>query len=215
MVFSDSAVATVFADYQRRMDDETLRFQSIGMSGMHAHRDEFLLPVGPEAGEFLHGLVIAKRPRRILELGTSYGYSTLFLADAARHTGAALVTMDVADYKQQYARDMIVKAGLASVVDFRLGDALALIAADTGTFDLVLLDIWKEMYVPCLHAVYPKLADEGIIVADNMIEPATVREDVRRYRAAVRQLPDMQTTLLPIGSGMELSVKWHSGNPRL
>jgi predicted O-methyltransferase YrrM len=215
MIFSDSAVAAVFADYQRRMADENLRLQAIGVSGMHAHRDEFLLPVGPEAGEFLHGLIIAKRPRRILELGTSYGYSTLFLADAARHTGAKLVTMDLVDYKQKYARDMIVKAGLASVVDFRLGDALALIAADTGTFDLVLLDIWKEMYVPCLHAVYPKLADEGIIVADNMIEPAMVREDVRRYRAAVHKLPDMQTTLLPIGSGMELSVKWRSDNTKL
>ena len=215
MIFSDSAVAEVFADYQRRMADESIRLQTLGMSGMHAHRDEFLLPVGPEAGEFLHGLVIAKRPRRILELGTSYGYSTLFLDDAARQTGAKLVTMDLVDYKQKYARDMISKAGLAAVVDFRLGDALALIAADTGPFDLELLDIWKEMYVPCLHAVYPKLADEGIIVADNMIEPAMVREDVRRYRAEVHKLPDMQTTLLPIGSGMELSVKWRSGNTKL
>ena len=92
---------------------------------------------------------------------------------------------------------------------------LHMINADAGPFDLVLLDIWKDLYVPCLRAFYPKLADEGIIAADNMIEPAMLREDVRKYRAAVRALSDIQTTLLPIGSGIELSVKWSRSNEKL
>jgi predicted O-methyltransferase YrrM len=214
MHFSDPAVAEVHADYTRRLADEQARQAVLG-NEMFARRDEFLLPVGPEVGWFLHSLILAKLPARILELGTSYGYSTLFLADAARQGGATLITIDLADYKQAEARANIERAGLAAVVDFRLGDAVALIQADPGPFDLVLLDIWKHLYVPCLEAFYPKLSEEGIIAADNMVEPEMAREDVRKYRAAIRALPDMQTALLPIGSGIELSVRWPAGNAKL
>jgi predicted O-methyltransferase YrrM len=214
MHFSDPAVAEVYAGYARRHAEEQERMAAMG-DGMFALRDEFLLPVGPEVGWFLHCLILAMRPGRILELGTSYGYSTLFLADAARQVGATLITMDLADYKQAEARANIERAGLADVVDFRLGDAVALIQADPGPFDLVLLDIWKDLYVPCLEAFYPKLSDEGVIAADNMIEPAMAREDVRKYRAAIQALPDMQTALLPIGSGIELSTRWKAGNAKL
>ena len=214
MYFSSAAVDAVFAEYEKRNTDERAKMASLG-SRLIEHRDEFLLPVGREVGWFLHSLILAKRPARVLELGTSYGYSTLFLADALTQIGGTLITMELADYKQAAARAMIAKAGISPVVDFRLGDAVALINADAGPFDLVLLDIWKELYVPCLDAFYPKLADEGIIAADNMIEPAVVREDVRKYRAAVGSLPDMQTTLLPIGSGIELSVKWSPANKKL
>jgi len=212
--FSNPAVDEVFAEFEKRNTDERAKIASLG-GRLLEHRDEFLLPVGREVGWFLHNLILAKRPGRVLELGTSYGYSTLFLADAMTQVGGRLITMELADYKQAAARTMIEKAGIAAVVDFRLGDAVALIDADAGPFDLVLLDIWKDFYVPCLRAFYPKLADEGIIAADNMIEPAVVREDVRKYRAAVGSLPDMQTTLLPIGSGIELSVKWSSANKKL
>jgi predicted O-methyltransferase YrrM len=214
MNFSNPAVEQVFAEFEKRNTDEHAKIASLG-STLREHRDEFLLPVGREVGWFLHSLILAKRPARVLELGTSYGYSTLFLADAVTQVGGKLITMELAGYKQAAARAMIEKAGLSAVVDFRLGDAVALINADAGPFDLVLLDIWKDMYIPCLRALYPKLADEGIIAADNMIEPAVVREDVREYRAAVGSLPDMQTTLLPIGSGIELSVKWSPRNKKL
>jgi predicted O-methyltransferase YrrM len=212
--FSNPAVDQVFAEYEKRNTAERARAASLG-GMLREHRDEFLLPVGREVGWLLHSLILAKRPARVLELGTSYGYSTLFLADAVTQVGGTLITMELADYKQAAARAMIEKAGLSAVVDFRLGDAVALIDADAGPFDLVLLDIWKDLYVPCLRAFYPKLADEGIIAADNMIEPAMVREDARKYRAAVASLPDMQTTLLPIGSGIELSVKWTPANKKL
>jgi predicted O-methyltransferase YrrM len=212
--FSNAAVDQVFAEYERRNSDEHQKAAALG-NAMFARRDEFLLPIGPEVGWFLHSLILAKRPARVLELGTSYGYSTLFLADAVTQAGGTLVTMDLADYKQAAARTMIDRAGLSAAVDFRLGDAVALINADPGPFDFVLLDIWKDMYIPCLRAFYPKLTDEAIIAADNMIEPSMVREDARKYRAAVASLPDMETALLPIGSGIELSVKWSPKNGKL
>jgi predicted O-methyltransferase YrrM len=214
MNFADHKVAAVYAEYEARNVQEQARLRELG-SAAFGSRDELLLPVGAEVGAFLHALILAHRPKRILELGTSYGYSTLFLADAARAVGATVITMELADYKQAYARAQLEKAGLADHVDFRLGDAVALINADPGPFDLALLDIWKELYLPCFEALYPKLSEEGIIAADNMITPEMARPDVRIYRDAVRAKPDLQTTLLPIGQGIELSVKWSAGNGKL
>jgi len=214
MLFGDPQVQAVFETYQARLLADAQRMKDLGPGGF-AMRDEFLLPVGAEVGRFLHALVLARKPQRILELGTSYGYSTLFLADAARSVGARMVTMELADYKQAHARAELAKAGLDGVVDFRCGDALEMLAADPGPWDFVLLDIWKELYLPCFEAFYPKLSEEGIIAADNMVEPAMARAEVREYRAAVQARGDMQTALLPIGSGIELAVKWSAGNAKL
>jgi predicted O-methyltransferase YrrM len=214
LTFTTPEAQAVFADYEARAAADDARMRALGPAGF-AIRDEFLLPVGAEVGAFLHALILAKRPARILELGTSYGYSTLFLADAAKAVGATVITMELADYKQAFAREHLTKAGLADAVDWRCGDAVAMIHADPGPFDFVLIDIWKELYTPCLEAVYPKLSEEAIIAADNMISPAIARDDVRIYRAAVQAKADLQTTLLPIGSGIELSVKWSAGNEKL
>jgi predicted O-methyltransferase YrrM len=214
MIFTNPEAQAVFATYETRAAADEARMRTLGPAGF-AIRDEFLLPVGAEVGAFLHALILAKRPARILELGTSYGYSTLFLADAAKAVGATVITMELADYKQAFAREQLAKAGLADAVDWRCGDAVAMIHADPGPFDFVLIDIWKELYTPCLEAVYPKLSEEAIIAADNMISPAIARDDVHIYRAAVQAKADLQTTLLPIGSGIELSVKWSAGNGKL
>jgi predicted O-methyltransferase YrrM len=215
MNFTDPRVAAVYAHYEARNEAEQARQKTLGPGEGFVMRDEFLLPVGPEVGAFLHSLILAKRPARILELGTSYGYSTVIMADAARTVGATLVTMELADWKQAHAREQIAKAGLSDVVDFRLGDAVEMIKADAGPFDFILLDIWKELYLPCFDAFYTKLSDEGIIASDNMITPEVARPDVRLYREAVRAKADLQTALLPIGQGIELSVRWSAGNGKL
>ena len=215
MNFTDPKVAAVYAEYEARDAIEQERWKTMPPGSGLADRDQFLLPVGPEVGAFLHSLILAHKPKRILELGTSYGYSTLFLADAARAVGATVITMELADYKQAHARAQLEKAGLSAYVDFRLGDAVEMTKADLGPFDLALLDIWKELYLPCFEALYPKLSEQGIIAADNMIYPEMARADVRKYRAAVQAKADLQTTLLPIGSGIELSVKWSPDNANL
>jgi predicted O-methyltransferase YrrM len=215
MNFTDPKVAAVYAEYEARNVAEQERQKTLGPGEGFVMRDEFLLPVGPEVGAFLHSLILAKRPARILELGTSYGYSTVIMADAARTVGATLVTMELADWKQAHAQEQIAQAGLSDVVDFRLGDAVEMIKADAGPFDFILLDIWKELYLPCFDAFYPKLSDEGIIASDNMITPEVARPDVRLYREAVRAKADLQTVLLPIGQGIELSIRWSAGNGKL
>jgi predicted O-methyltransferase YrrM len=215
MKFTDPRVAEVFAEYDARHKRELAAVRDYPRGAFGGRRDEFLLPVGAEVGAFLHALVIGRAARTVLELGTSYGYSTLFLADAARECGARVVSIDVAPAKQAYASEMLERAGLREQVEFRCGDAVALLADNHGPWDVVLLDIWKDMYVPCFEAVYPALAEEAIIVSDNMIYPEGAREAVRAYRAAVKAKADLQTALLPLGSGIEVSVRWSQQNPKL
>jgi predicted O-methyltransferase YrrM len=215
MPFTDPRAAEVFEHYAARHRAELELTRDLPTGSFGERRDEFLLPVGADVGAFLRALAIGRRPARILELGTSYGYSTLFLADAARECGAKVVTIDIDPAKQAYAAEQLAKAGLAEFVEFRCGDALEVIAADPGPWDLVLLDVWKTLYLSCFEAVYPRLAEEGVIVSDNMIYPETARDAVRELRAAILAKPDLQTVLLPLGSGIELTVKWSAGSAKL
>jgi predicted O-methyltransferase YrrM len=83
-----------------------------------------------------------------------------------------------------------------------------------GPFDFVLLDLWKQHYIPCLERVRPKLSRHAIVIADNMLRPAISRPDAERYRAAVRADPRFQSVLLPIGQGMELSCYYPDARDR-
>ena len=98
--FTDPRVAEVFAQYDARHKAELAMTGELAPGSFGARRDEFLLPVGAEVGALLRALAVARRPARILELGTSYGYSTLFLADAARMCGAHVISVDLDAGKQ-------------------------------------------------------------------------------------------------------------------
>lgn len=212
-MFSDAKVNSVFEDYEARAQSER---EQIDLEGFGAgNRDDYLLPIGADVGRFLHSLILAKKPKRIMEIGTGYGYSTLFLADAARIIGAEVVTLELAHSKQAYAQEKLSQAGLSVHVVFRVGDAVDLINADPDPTDFALLDIWKSLYAPCLEALYPKLSEEGMIAADNMYYPEDTLEKTRQYRQAVLSKPDLQTTLLPIGSGIELTCRWPKGSAKL
>lgn len=213
--FFSGAARRVYEEYEERNQREQALQRTLAAGEGFARRNEFLLPLGKEAATALHSLILALGSTSLLELGTSYGYSTLFLADAAKKNGGRLVTMELDSEKQAFARSMLEKAGVADVVDWRLGDAVEMIRAEDRIFDFVLVDIWKELYLPCFEAVYPKLKAEGVLASDNMIHPAAARENVRRYREAVCAAPDMQTALLPIGSGIEISVRWPAGSDKL
>ena len=203
----DTKFQALLSRYHARIAQEDLVMKSDPAS-VPRRRDEFLLAVGPEVGRLLHALIIGRGAKRILELGTSYGYSTAFLADAARQTGGRVYTMDLAASKQQYARTQLEKAGLLPQVEWMQGDATQMLKTLEGPFDFVLLDLWKNLYVPCLELFYPKLAQNAVIVADNMLFPEAARADAEAYRAAVKVKENLHSVLLPIGNGIELSCLW-------
>jgi len=206
----DDAFARVLARYESRAAEEERLWRQTAPSEIMARRDEFLLHVGPETGEVLLSLAAARGARHIVELGTSYGYSTLFLAEAARRTGGRVTTLELAKEKQDHARAQLAEAGLAGHVEWLTGDALDLLDTIGPDVDFVLIDLWKNLYVPCLEKLYPKLADNAVIAADNMLLPEIARPEAEAYRAAVRAKPDLQSVLLPIGSGIELSCLWRN-----
>ena len=201
----DAAILEVLSEYEKRGAEE-FKLQALGtMEQWLARRDEFLIAVGPATGQLLNILAKSIKAKTILELGTSYGYSTIWLAEAARATGGKLITLDVVANKQNYARAMLTRARLASHVEFRLGDALDTLDALRGPFDFVLVDLWKELYVPCFDLFYPKLSPGALVAADNMILPDNYREEALRYRKHVRSKPKIDSILIPVGSGVELS----------
>jgi predicted O-methyltransferase YrrM len=165
--------------------------------------DRRLYSTEQETGRLINILARSQRAPKILALGTSFGYSTIWLADAAKATGGRLTTMELHDYKSDYARDMSAKAGLAAYVDFQIGNAVVLIKDLRFQPDFVLIDVWKNLYVPCLEAVYPKLNSGAIIVAGKMNWPHD--DDARRYVRAVRAKPGVKSLSLAVGAGLEIS----------
>lgn len=204
-----SAAQQVLTDFNKRNQQETELQQNLDQASGMARRDEFLLPIGEAVGELLHTLILARNARCIVEIGTSYGYSTLFLADAARLTSGRVISIELDAQKQHSARQSLQQAQLADAVDWRTGDALDILNTIDVPIDLVLIDLWKDLYIPCLEILYPKLAHRAIIVADNMLSPEVFRPDAQKYQQRVRNYPDIiDSQLLEIGSGIEVSCCW-------
>ena len=206
----DRALETVLDAYHERAEAEHARMAALPQAELRKRIDEFLIYIGPTVGKFLRTLAVGAEAKTILEIGTSYGYSTLWLADAARETGGKVISLDVHEGKQAYARQSLKKAGLADYAEFRLGDARESIKALSGPFDFVLIDLWKDLYIPCFDLCYPKLGRGAFLAADNMTYPEYSRPEGLAYRKHVRAKPDIESVLLPLGSGIELS-RYKSG----
>ena len=165
----DESITAVLSEYHARIRKERAERRNRQAGPLsEAERDRRLLAIGPQAGRFLYMLARALKAPTILELGTSYGYSGIWLGAAARESGGRLITMELSREKADHARDMAVRAGLADHIEFRVGDAVEMIGAMPHGIDFVLVDIWNDLYVPCLEAFYPKLNPGAFVVADNI-----------------------------------------------
>ncbi|HVN45078.1 MAG TPA: class I SAM-dependent methyltransferase [Steroidobacteraceae bacterium] len=201
----DPSVWRVIEDYEARARRDDELWSSLSAEELRQRLDEFLLPVGRAAATLMNLLIKEGKARRILEVGSSYGYSTIWLAEAARAVGGQVISLELRAAKVEYARAQLARADLASRVEFRIGDACESLEALPGPFDFVLLDLWKDLYVPVFERLYPKLAPGAIIVADNMLQPEAARVHARAYRERVRAAPDITSVLLNVGNGLEVS----------
>lgn len=170
-----------------------------------AQRDQMLLPVGREAATLMSLLIKGAGARRILEVGSSFGYSTLWLADAARATGGKVISLELARVKTEYATEQLQRARLDAFVEFQVGDALDSLASLSGPVDFALIDLWKDLYVPVWERLHGKLAAGALVIADNMLEPASARGHAQAYRERVRATPEVSSVLLAVGNGLEVS----------
>jgi predicted O-methyltransferase YrrM len=201
----DPAVSAVLAEYEARAEREQEIWSALSADESLRRRDEMLLPVGRAAGMLMNLLIKEGEARRILEVGSSYGYSTAWLAEAARAVGGKVISLELQAAKTQYAHAQLKRAGLADYVEFRVDDALASLRQLPGPFDFVLIDLWKDLYVPVFELLHRKLSPGAIVVADNMLYPEKFRAEARAYRQRVRAAAGMSSVLLAVGNGLEVS----------
>jgi len=201
----DPVIEAVLREFEERAQRESALMRALPREEWAKLVDEFLLPVGPAVGRLMNLLIKTSRARSILEIGTSHGYSTVWLAEAERETGGLVISLDLAENKQAFARERLRRAGLAEHVEFVLGDALESLRELPGPFDFVLLDLWKNLYSPCFDLFYPKLNAGALITADNVTYPEDVKGVVKAYQERVRAARGMESLMVPIGNGIELS----------
>ncbi|MEH2303318.1 MAG: O-methyltransferase [Nostoc sp.] len=200
-------IVNVLSELDAHMEAEHNQFKALSPEDRGKHLDEMMLAVGSQTGELLNMLLKTQGGKRILEIGTSVGYSTIWLAEAARVNGGHVTTLECVAAKQAQAVENIRRVGLEDFVDFQLGDALKLLEILPGTWDFVLLDLWKDQYIPCFDLFYKKLAPGAIVVADNITFPPDFRTKMNNYQQHVRTKPDLDSIEINIGQGFELTRK--------
>lgn len=163
-----------------------------------------LRAIGPETGQFLLTLAVATRARIIVEVGTSGGYSTLWLALAAARNGGRVTTFEMHPAKLAIARRTFAAARVERVVDLRAGDGGEGLAGFAGVADLVFIDSEKDDYVRLLGLAIAALRPGGLLVADNLTSHASALEE---FRALALADPRLSGLVVPIGSGEFVAVR--------
>jgi predicted O-methyltransferase YrrM len=162
------------------------------------------LAIPREAGRFIHALTLACGVKRAVEIGTSYGYSGLWIAAALEHNGGELITIDHNPRKLEHARSAFRSAGLGKLVDLHEGTALDVLPTLDGPIDFVLNDADKENCIRYVDLLANKLSDRAVVLTDNTITHAAT---LAEFLAWIRQRDDFYSAHLPIGNGMEMSVR--------
>ena len=162
------------------------------------------MPISAPGGRLLYTLTRAARPETVVEFGTSFGISTIYLAAAVSDNGAGrVVTTEMSAAKIAAARANLIEAGVAGPVTILAGDAMHTLAQLPGPIGLVLLDGWKDLCLPVLRLLEPRLAPGAIVVADDIDRPSMspyldyVRDPANGYVNAT----------FPVEDGMEISCR--------
>lgn len=126
------------------------------------------LTISKEQGKALQHIIIDNDCKQIVEFGTSFGISTIYLAEAARETGGKVVSTELIDSKAIIAAKNLADAGLSEYVEILVGDAMDTLKSYSQPIDLLFLDGWKDLYVPLLQLLEPQFHPGTLIYADNM-----------------------------------------------
>ncbi len=177
--------------------------------------DRVSMQIDPEQGPLLALLVKVTGARRVLEIGTFTGLSSLWMAGALPE-GGRIVCLDVSEEFTALAREAWERAGVSERIELRLAPALDSLADLEGPFDLAFLDADKENYPAYLDALVGLVRPGGIIVADNtlwygrVIDPDDTSDDtegIRRFNDAAAASPDLDVALLPMADGVTVMYR--------
>jgi len=173
--------------------------------GATTDRSRRMLNITRDTGEFLAVLVRSTNARDILEIGTSNGYSTLWLADAARSNNGRVTTVELSDYKFSLAAKNVARTDLVSFITQSHGDA-GKILSDTGdaSFDLIFLDSERYEYQNWWPDLKRTLRNGGLLVVDNALSHA---EETAYFISLVKADQDFTSCLVPVGKGEFVATK--------
>jgi caffeoyl-CoA O-methyltransferase len=195
--------------------DKTLTVGNPLLREMQRYGDSVGFPiVGPQVGRLLNLLARSVGATRILELGSGFGYSAMWFAQAIGPNGRVVLT-DTSTENAKKAREYFKRAEMLDRFQFEIGDALQIITQLPGLFDIIYNDIDKQQYKCTLDLVRPKLRTGGLFITDNMLWGGSVVEasrkaDVRSVKELTRQLleaPDFAATILPVRDGVAVALK--------
>lgn len=189
----DDRVRTVLA----RLEEEDERESVEGVPPA-----ERSLAVGPEAGRLLFALVAPNAGCEVLEVGASRGYSTIWLAAAARILGGRVVTLERDPRKVEAWRRNIAEAGLEEWTELIEGDALETLEALEEGFDVVFIDAWKDEYERYFEIARTKVEPGAVIVADNV----TSHAGLAGYVEARQSDTSLVSLTVPVGNGLEVTT---------
>lgn len=184
------------------------------LAEMEAEAERRSIPiVGPAVGALLAVLVLSSQSKRIFELGSAIGYSTIWLARAAG-PGAEVHYTDASADNAERARRYLERAGLGGRVHIHVGDALTALAQVGGEFDFIFNDINKDGYPAVLRAVPGRLRRGGLLVSDNtlwherVLNPAdSTSRAVVEFNRNVFNSNEFMTCIVPLRDGLTLGVK--------
>jgi len=201
---------TVVSYFMTRASEGTLDWNTFD-EGMHRFMSDKLIALDRDKAELCYQLCRALRATRVVEAGTSFGVSTLYLAAAVRDNVRAdgapglVIGTEHEPQKAAAARAHFAEAGLSDLIDLREGDLRQTLADIRGPIDFMLIDIWTPMARPALELVAPALRPGAIVVCDNTTQ---FRDAYRDYFQFVNDPKNgLRTITLPFEGGFELTVR--------
>ena len=198
-----------FLQVVERLERMDVEDRAIRASGMQRNPEDGLWALHPDTARLLHILVQAVGAKRMMEVGVSHGYSTLWLAHAARITGGRLTALEISEKSIETASANLEEAGLLDMVDFVPGDARQTLTTLEGQFDYILLDCWDRLYPEIIPHVIPLLREGGLMTTDNV---DINDEGSRHFRSLLMAYDEIETKNVPIGlGGLEVSTKHTRG----
>jgi predicted O-methyltransferase YrrM len=168
-------------------------------------RPKRMLNITRDTGEFLDVLIQTKNAKNILEIGTSNGYSTLWMAQACKDTGGHITTVEYSDYKVNLAKENFKASGLSSFITQIHGDAKdAFSKISDDSVDILFLDSERNEYVGWWSQIKRVLKKQGLLVVDNA---TSHKNEMAEFMTQVTNDADFKTCLVPVGNGEFLAVK--------
>ena len=166
------------------------------------------LNVPASDGKILYDLIIKNKYKKALEIGTSTGHSTIYIAWALSKTDGKVITIEIDKERYRQALANFKEAGLSNYIDARLADAHLLVKELQGPFDFVFCDADKEWYKNYFIDLYPKLEAGGCYTAHNVSTRSWgMGEGTRAFYDYIKSLPDMKTVVDESGGGLSISYK--------